>query len=1093
MDSSASDRWRRVEALVDAALERSPAERDRWLRDACAGDPSLYEDVVSLLEAGERSDGFLEGSAAARAANLVARNDRRPAADPASEPPMPTRIGPYRVVRELGRGGMGTVYLAEREEHFRQRVALKLVRRGLHLEEQFRRRFIEERQILASLEHPGIARLIDGGVTDDGLPWFAMEYVEGTPIDESCDARSLAVEARLHLFSEACDAVDYAHGRMVVHRDLKPSNILVTDAGTVKLLDFGIAKLLAAEGAEEVRETRTGQRLLTPEYASPEQIRGDAITPASDVYSLGILLYELLTGRRPYRITGLSPADAERVVLEQEPARPSAAVRRPDPALEDGVARAGSPTHRARSRGTTPERLSEQLRGALDGVVLTALAKRPSHRFPSVAALSGDIRRYLEGLPVRARPRSRIPQRTVRALAVIGLAGVGGAILLRDSWRRRPAISGETPLVAVGRITDHRGDGAPRLAGGLGDLLATNLARIPGLRVISTARVYELMRGADAGETADPVAYSAAARRAGASDLVDGALYAQAGGVLRLDLRRINLATGDILKALTVSGRDVFELVDSGTARLAETVGANGPAGSIADVTTRSEVAYRFYEEGLRAYYRGEIASARRLLDAALKEDSSLAMAAFYRGRVETRANLSVPFLRRALRLSERASDREALMIRTLWAWFTSDPAVLATAETLAVRYPQELTGQLYSGMALMQAGDFPSALQRLRYVATADSAGRGAPGPRCTGCEARQQIVWAYTFMDSLHAAVREARRWTEIESQSAIAWQRLADVLLLVGEGEPARDAHRRAVEIDPSVSSPAFDACYYMLGGDYVTADRVLEEAARSGTEDERLEAYWYLAISLRRQGRFNNALVRAHAYRVGMEKSITGGYGNHGLHEAQVLFELGRFRAAAALFDSVSRDRLAGFDSPSHEARQRTWALTHEANALAAAGDTARLAALVDTIRVVGARSALVRDQRLHHHARGLLLVARGEDNAAVEEFHRSVVSVGASYTRTNYELASALLRLGQSRAAVAVLQPAIPHSIEGTGLYVTRTELEELLAKAWDAAGGRDSAMVHYRVVANAWRNADPRLHDRKTEVRRRLTALEQQR
>jgi hypothetical protein len=200
------------------------------------------------------------------------------------------------------------------------------------------------------------------------------------------------------------------------------------------------------------------------------------------------------------------------------------------------------------------------------------------------------------------------------------------------------------------------------------------------------------MRGADAGETADPVAYSAAARRAGASDLVDGALYAQAGGVLRLDLRRINLATGDILKALTVSGRDVFELVDSGTARLAETVGANGPAGSIADVTTRSEVAYRFYEEGLRAYYRGEIASARRLLDAALKEDSSLAMAAFYRGRVETRANLSVPFLRRALRLSERASDREALMIRTLWAWFTSDPAVLATAETLAVRYPQELT-----------------------------------------------------------------------------------------------------------------------------------------------------------------------------------------------------------------------------------------------------------------------------------------------------------------------------------------------------------------------------------------------------------------
>jgi serine/threonine protein kinase/tetratricopeptide (TPR) repeat protein len=1086
MDTSASDRWRRIEALLDEALEIPLGERERWLRDACP-DPTLQREVAELIEAGERTDGFLEGLASDRAAELIDRAGRATESAAPAAGRMPARVGPYRIERELGRGGMGTVYLAEREEHFRQRVALKLIRRGLDLDEHLLRRFVDERQILATLEHPGIARLLDGGVTPDGAPWFAMEYVEGKPLDAWCDERTLSVEDRLKLFADVCEAVAYAHGRLIVHRDLKPSNILVTAGGAVKLLDFGIAKLLTPGAATDGDLTRTGLRLLTPEYASPEQLRGDAITPASDVYSLGILLYRLLTGRRPYRIRGLSAGEAERVVLEREPPLPSIAARSPEEPESPDASAPESPTERARARGTTPERLSAHLRAGLDGIVLTALAKDPGRRYASVDAFARDLRRYLEGLPVSTGRRPRLTRRLAAGVAVVVLAVLVVA-LFRLTSRAEPAAS-LTPLVAVGYIADHRGEAAPRLAGSLADLLATNLARVPALRVMSTARLYEVMRGAGHADVEDPGAFGAAARRAGASELVDGSLYAGAGGTLRLDLRRISLSTGDILDALTLSGRDIFDLVDSGTARLAAQVGTTGPASSVSEVTTRSEVAYRFYAEGLRAYHRGDRSAARQLFDAALSEDSSLAMAAFYRGRSEIRADLGVPYLRRALRLSARASDRERLIIRTVWGWFTSDPSVLAAAESLAVRYPQELTGQLHAGIALLKAGEYPAAVRRLRDVVAADSGSRSSSGTECMACEARHQLVWALTLMDSLSAAVREARRWTEHDPQSAGAWERLASTLLSSGDFEAGRAAYRKAAEIDPTLGgSPGFYAYYYMVPGDFPTADRALAAIAMSGTAEWRGDAEWYLTISLRRQGRYHEALARARSFRAGMERESAEGYGSYAQLEAQVLFELGLFRPAAALFDSISRAPLSGFDSRSSDARQLAWALTHEANALAAAGDTSRLAILIDTIRVVGARSLLARDQRLHHHARGLLLVARRDDAGAVEEFRRSVVSLGAGYTRTNYELARALLRLGRPREAVAVLQPAISQSVEGSGLYVTSTELEELLARAWDAAGVADSAVAHYRQVVRAWQNADPELRPRVAEAQGRLAA-----
>lgn len=310
------------------------------------------------------------------------------------------RIGAYRVLRELGHGGMGTVYLGARaDDQYQKRVAVKVVR-GLDSAEVVRH-FRRERQILAGLDHPNIARLFDGGTTDEGLPYFVMEYVEGEPIDSFCDLRKLSVQERLALFQGVCAAVQYAHRNLVVHRDIKPHNILVTRDGAPKLMDFGIAKLLNPEVAGEL-PTATGLA-MTPEYASPEQARGGPITTAADVYSLGVVLYELLTGHRPYKLKSHNTLEVLKAVCEEEPERPSTAVGRTEERpLPDGTTQKRTAESVSRTREGTPERLKRRLRGDLDNIVMMTLRKEPQRRYGSVEALAEDIRRYLEGLPVNA-------------------------------------------------------------------------------------------------------------------------------------------------------------------------------------------------------------------------------------------------------------------------------------------------------------------------------------------------------------------------------------------------------------------------------------------------------------------------------------------------------------------------------------------------------------------------------------------------------------------------------------------------------------------------------------------------------------------
>ncbi|NOT62496.1 MAG: serine/threonine protein kinase [Acidobacteria bacterium] len=376
------ERWQRIDELFRTVADRPPAEREAYLALVCGDDAALRREVMELL-AHETGDAFFEAP--------IKRVAQSVAGEPAHEPVdelIGQRIGPYRLTRLIGRGGMGAVYEAVRDDaQFEQRVAVKLIRRGMD-SEFVRTRFLRERQILAGLDHPHIARLFDGGTTKEGLPYFVMEFVAGDPLTTYCREHAVSLDDKLRLFRDVCAAVQHAHQNLVVHRDLKPSNILVTEEGTPKLLDFGIAKLLTPDIGDALTRTETSIRLMTPDYASPEQVRGEMITTATDVYALGLVLYELLTGRRPYRFETYSPREIERAICESETTRPSQVV---DPSLK----------------------LRRQLAGDLDNIVMMALRKEPARRYSSVEQLSEDIRRHLAGLPVAAR-KDTLRYRTVK-------------------------------------------------------------------------------------------------------------------------------------------------------------------------------------------------------------------------------------------------------------------------------------------------------------------------------------------------------------------------------------------------------------------------------------------------------------------------------------------------------------------------------------------------------------------------------------------------------------------------------------------------------------------------------------------------------
>lgn len=391
----AAERWQRIEKIFKAAIELPAARQAPFLDESCGDDDELRQTVERLLSSDRQAGEFLE-EALLSGIELVEDSTQEGS----------QTIGPYRLIERTGSGGMGAVYRAARaDSEYEQIVAIKVIHTGMGSPltvERFRR----ERQILAGLEHPNIARLLDGGTTDTGLPYLVMEYIEGEPIDRYCDRLKLSLRERLDLFITVCTAVSSAHQNLVVHRDLKPSNILVTADGTVKLLDFGIAKLLSPEDGGPLSEaTLTLERALTPSYASPEQIRGEMVTTASDVYSLGVLLFELIAGRRPFDLSDVTRREAERRVLEDPaPAPSSTLITRRSASAAEKTKPKKSPQVIAQQRGMRPEALRRSLVGDLDTIVLTALRKDRSNRYPSVDKLAQDVRHHLDGLPIDAHP-----------------------------------------------------------------------------------------------------------------------------------------------------------------------------------------------------------------------------------------------------------------------------------------------------------------------------------------------------------------------------------------------------------------------------------------------------------------------------------------------------------------------------------------------------------------------------------------------------------------------------------------------------------------------------------------------------------------
>ncbi|MGQ0814311.1 MAG: BTAD domain-containing putative transcriptional regulator [Gemmatimonadota bacterium] len=601
--------------------------------------------------------------------------------------------------------------------------------------------------------------------------------------------------------------------------------------------------------------------------------------------------------------------------------------------------------------------------------------------------------------------------------------------------------------IAVGPI---RGDGALR------EMLATNLARVDGLRVISNTRLLELAGGDTSGG-----ALARAARAANAQRLLEGTLYKDATGVQRLSLQWVTLSNGRAKPAAEVHERDAFALVDAATSAIARSLSLTPPSARFASVTTHSLRAYRLYEEGLRSYYRDERTTAERLWREAVHEDSTFAMALWYLSRIHDPDHRHTA---RALRHAQHASDRERLFITASFLSQMDDPRTVAVAETLAIRYPAEPDGHFLLGYARMWGGDPLGAVPHFRTVVRMDTAslvdGRGL---RCRACDALGEIGTAFGLADSGAVLLRFAQDWLRVQPESRGAWGQLSYAYEQAGRYAEAIAARSRANAIPPANHGDLNNAETHMRAGDFAAADAMLIERMRNSDDETRVDALFKLALSLRNQRRYNEALRATRELRR-LTSDPNPIYSAN--PEAYVLLEMGQPRAAAALFDSIAQHPFTPL-SRARNARAAIGAFARSAEAYAAAGDTIRLKQLIDTMQTLGPLTGFAPAREQHHHARGLLLRARGDHHGAAREFTAALVFPANVWTRTHYRLAQELMALGRHREAARVLGGALRSTVGGAGYGLPQRELHELAARAWTLAGRPDSARAHADFIAPA--------------------------
>jgi len=662
-------------------------------------------------------------------------------------------------------------------------------------------------------------------------------------------------------------------------------------------------------------------------------------------------------------------------------------------------------------------------------------------------------------------------------MAVVVIVGVAARMLLQ----RQPDASGASatnPTLAVGLIRDDDLDSV-RIGGVLTDMLSTNLANVPGLQVIANSRILELI---PQGQDTSAVAYAEAARRAGATELLEGRLLDRAGDAFTIEMRRLDLKRGILKAAYRTSATTRFRLVDSVTAIVARNLELGGPSAPHADVTTSSVTAYRLYQEGLRAYYRFDNVLARQMMRAALEDDSTFAMAAYYDALL-TDSPLSSAPSDRALRLAQRASERERLVITVdLLSFILGAPAALPVAETLATRYPNDARALAAVARARQFVGDWEGAARALERAIVIDSAALGPTTP-CYLCKDLASLADIYFWSDSVRAASRAARRYVALRPDWTTAWELVTWAAARQGDTSVARDALRKSTLHSPDPRNPLLEVRIEILLDQYAGIEDRLKLLLESPKRDDFLDARWWLLIALRNQGRYRDA---QHLLTTGALHGVAAPQTPNvpdDVNEGILALERGDSRASAAGFVRGWEAPLGPGLSPGMAARYHAWRGTLAGMAVAAAGDTAAVRRLADSVEYWGARSIYGRDRKAHHYLRGLLFTAARRDDDAIREFQQAIYSPTLGFTRVNLELGRALMRQDRAREAAAVVAPALRGEVDASNLYVTRTELHELLAQAYDRAGVRDSAAVHFRAVARAWANADEGFRARRDAAR----------
>jgi serine/threonine protein kinase/tetratricopeptide (TPR) repeat protein len=1004
-----TERWDQVKEVVACALEHRPEERQSFIRQACGADDSLRKEVESLISHHNEADSLLEFPPTAdilrlKPTGLIGR-----------------QIGFYRILQETAEGGMAIVYLAERaDDQFRRRVAIKMVKPGANNREILAR-FRNERQTLAALDHPNIVKLLDGGSTEEGLPYLVMDYVEGIPIAPYCDDHKLSIRERLSLFLAVCEAVQYAHENGVIHRDLKPGNILVTRDGVPRLLDFGIAKLLNPECLQTEFVTRTGWRAMTPEYASPEQIRGETISALTDVYSLGVVLYELLSGHRPYQLARLSWPEIERLVCESDPESASAVIARTEETVSsDGTVVLITPALVSEARATTPDELRHSLRGDLSTIVMKALSKDPGKRYPSVEALARDIDCFLSGLPIMAR-RPTLFYRSGKflrrhresAVAAVLVFALMAALTVWQSARRWERAAGEQSasgvhirarpsLATLGFKNLSRRPDTVWLSTAIAEILSADLGAGEQLRTVvgeMVARTKIDLHLSDE-ESLRPETLALVRKNLGSDFIVLGS-YTDSGsangGHIRLDIRLLDAVKGEMIATVSETGTEntISELALQVGARLREQLGLRKlseveSAAVTAEMPSNPE-ATRLYSEGLVRQRSFDPLGARDLLTRAIASDPSFPLAhsalasAWSSLGYDTQA---VQEAKKALSLADNLSRENHLVVEAAYHQTSRNwEKAIEAYQTLVSFFPDNAEYRLNLARTQTQGGTGQEALRTLLTLVDSMPVAKDDPRIDLAKADAGSSMGDDKLQRDAaISAAAKAEKQGARLLLARARASECRARADL--GENDQAKPACEEARQIHSEVGdrSGLARSLYEMAEipidqGDLLSAQKLYEQGLSLARQvgDERLIAsgFIHLGVVHKLQGDFVRAQkmydAALHTYQKtnnshGMEAAI-GNTANVLYAQGKLSEALLRYKQVLALSEKLGDQTSVGI------------ALENMADLLADRGDLSEALSVVqqalDKLRERGQR---------HYYApalivKGQILQQRGElDNA-----------------------------------------------------------------------------------------------------------------